>query len=172
MIPVPETEQRKSVVWLHGRVKTPPFTSSGRIEAGLLLGLLQAGERLSMPHSRPLPTITMKSKKRKALTTAGWRIGEAADFLGLTAEERQLVELRLTLALAIRRQRQASGLSQKQLGERLGTTQPRVAKIEVGAPDVSLDQLVRAYTAAGGRIECQPPRSPAMMKASRLKVAL
>ena len=116
--------------------------------------------------------MTMKSKKRKALTAAGWRAGEAADFLGLTAEERQLVELRLTLALAIRRQRQASGLSQKQLGERIGTTQPRVAKIEVGAPDVSLDQLVRAYTAAGGHIQCQPPRSLTTTKSSRLRVAL
>lgn len=116
--------------------------------------------------------MTMKSKKRKALTTAGWRVGEAADFLGLTADERQLVELRLTLALAIRHQRRASGLSQKQLGERIGTTQPRVAKIEVGAPDVSLDQLVRAYTAAGGRIQCQPPRPPIRTKSSRLRVAL
>jgi len=116
--------------------------------------------------------MTMTSKKRKALTAAGWRVGDAADFLGLTAEERQLVELRLTLALAIRRQRQASGLSQKQLGERIGTTQPRVAKIEVGAPDVSLDQLVRAYTAAGGRIQCQPPRSPVTTKSSRLRIAL
>ena len=57
MMKVSENEQRRPVVWLHGRVKTPPFTSSGRIEAGLLLGLLQAGERLSMPHSRPLPSI-------------------------------------------------------------------------------------------------------------------
>jgi len=40
MILVPENEQRKPVVWLHGRVKSPPFTSGGRIEAGLLLGLL------------------------------------------------------------------------------------------------------------------------------------
>ena len=57
MLSVPEGDHRKPVVWLHGRVKTPPFTPSGRIEAGLLLGLLQSGERLSPPHSRPLPTI-------------------------------------------------------------------------------------------------------------------
>jgi hypothetical protein len=36
MLPVSENEQRKPVVWLHGRIKTPPFTPSGRIEAGLL----------------------------------------------------------------------------------------------------------------------------------------
>jgi hypothetical protein len=32
------------------------------------------------------------------------------------------------------------------------TSQPRVAKIERAAPDVSLDQIVRAFTAAGGKL--------------------
>jgi hypothetical protein len=41
--------------------------------------------------------MTMTNKKRKALTAAGWRVGDAADFLGLTAEEQQLVEMRLTV---------------------------------------------------------------------------
>jgi len=57
MLPVPRIESRKPLVWLHGRVKTPPFTKQGRVEAGILLGLLQAGQKLSMPHSRPLPAI-------------------------------------------------------------------------------------------------------------------
>lgn len=70
----------------------------------------------------------------------------------MSDEERQLLEARVELALAIRRQREALHLSQKELGARLKTSQPRVAKIERAAPDVSLDQLVRAYTAAGGRI--------------------
>jgi predicted XRE-type DNA-binding protein len=175
MPPVSENEQRRPVVWLHGRVKTPPFTPSGRIEAGLASASAgkDSGPTTKRAAQRPGgDAMTMISKKRKALAAAGWRVGAAADFLGLTAEERQLVELRLTLACAIRRQRQASGLSQKQLGERIGTTQPRVAKIEVIAPDVSLDQFVRAYTAAGGRIECRPPRSPVTTKSSRLRVAL
>lgn len=30
---------RKPVVWLHGEVKTPPFTPAGRQEAGMLLRL-------------------------------------------------------------------------------------------------------------------------------------
>lgn len=37
---------RKPVVWLHGEVKTPPFTPEGRQEAGMLLRLLQEGERI------------------------------------------------------------------------------------------------------------------------------
>ena len=57
MLSVRQGESRKPLVWLHGRVKTPPFTKQGRVEAGILLGLLQAGETLSMPHSRPLPSI-------------------------------------------------------------------------------------------------------------------
>lgn len=45
---------RKNLRWLHGEIKTPPFTTEGRIEAGQLLGRLQEGESLGMPHSRPL----------------------------------------------------------------------------------------------------------------------
>ena len=94
----------------------------------------------------------MDAKKRKALEAAGWKAGDAADFLELNAEERQLLDTRVSLALAIRRQREAIELSQKELGARLNTSQPRIAKIERAASDVSLDQLVRAFTAAGGKI--------------------
>ena len=37
---------RKPVVWLHGEVKSPPFTATGRVEAGTLLRLVQEGESL------------------------------------------------------------------------------------------------------------------------------
>jgi len=47
----------KLIVWLHGEVKTPPFSPQGRVEAGYLLRLLQEGEHLSMPDSRPMPGI-------------------------------------------------------------------------------------------------------------------
>jgi phage-related protein len=36
-------------VWLHGEVKTPPFSQAGRIAAGVLLRRLQWGERLGLP---------------------------------------------------------------------------------------------------------------------------
>jgi len=94
----------------------------------------------------------MDSNKRKLLEAAGWSVGDAADFLGMNDEERQLLEARVELAGAIRRQRQLLHMSQKELGEKLKTSQPRVAKIERAASDVSLDQLVRALTAAGGKI--------------------
>ncbi len=47
----------KLLAWLHGEVKTPPFSKAARIEAGVLLRKLQRGERLSMPYSRPMPSI-------------------------------------------------------------------------------------------------------------------
>jgi len=47
----------KPLVWLHGEIKTPPFSKEARLEAGFLLGKLQGGENLSMPHSRPMPSI-------------------------------------------------------------------------------------------------------------------
>ena len=47
----------KPLVWLHGEVKTPPFTAEARVEAGFLLRRLQQGEVLGLPQSRPMPTV-------------------------------------------------------------------------------------------------------------------
>ena len=47
----------KPLAWLHGEIKTPPFSSQARIEAGYFLRRLQMGEKLSLPHSRPMPSI-------------------------------------------------------------------------------------------------------------------
>jgi phage-related protein len=49
--------KHKPLVWLSGEVKSPPFSAKGRVEAGYLLRLIQAGQNLSMPHSRPMPVI-------------------------------------------------------------------------------------------------------------------
>ena len=94
----------------------------------------------------------MDSAKRKRLEAAGWKAGDAADFLEMGDAERQVLDARVKLALAVRRQRQARHLSQKALGIKLGTSQPRVAKIERAASDVPLDQLMRAFAAVGGQI--------------------
>ena len=47
----------KPLVWLHGEIKTPPFGTTTRLEAGCLLRQLQQGAKLSMPLSRPMPSI-------------------------------------------------------------------------------------------------------------------
>ena len=47
----------KPLVWLHGEVKTPPFSEEAGFKAGTLLRRLQKGENLSMPQSRAMPSI-------------------------------------------------------------------------------------------------------------------
>ena len=47
----------KDLVWLHGTIKSPPFSKEARIEAGVLLRKLQQRAKLSLPHSRAMPSI-------------------------------------------------------------------------------------------------------------------
>ena len=65
----------KPLAWLEGKVKTPPFSSAARLEAGFLLRRLQSGERLSMPQSRPMPTIGPRCHELR-IVDAGktWRL--------------------------------------------------------------------------------------------------
>lgn len=48
---------RKPLAWLAGEIKTPPFSKRARQESGFLLGCLQDGVPLAMPHARPMPSI-------------------------------------------------------------------------------------------------------------------
>lgn len=50
----------KPLVWLHGEIKTPPFSQKARLEAGILLRLLQRGELIGLPRSRPMPTVARR----------------------------------------------------------------------------------------------------------------
>ena len=94
----------------------------------------------------------MDDRKRKALESAGYRVGDASEFLGLTVPERRLLDLRDALSEAVRRLRQEQGLTQRELAVRLGTGQARVARMELGLPGVGLDALFRALFTLGGGI--------------------
>lgn len=91
----------------------------------------------------------MDGKKRKRLEKAGWRVGNAADFLGLSEEETALVEMRLALSQSLKERRLASGVTQTTLAKQLGSSQSRVAKLEAADPSVSLELLIRALLAVG-----------------------
>ena len=68
-------DEDKPVVWLHGEIKTPPFSAEARIEAGCLLRRLQRGESLTLPHSRPLPVIGARCHELRVKDKgAEWRI--------------------------------------------------------------------------------------------------
>ena len=65
----------KPLVWLEGEVRTPPFSQAARIEAGFLLRQLQLGEKLGLPHSRPLSSIGRRCHElRIDDADATWRI--------------------------------------------------------------------------------------------------
>ena len=93
----------------------------------------------------------MDAAKRKRLRRAGWRVGDAQEFLGLSPAEAAIVEIRAALAVALRRERLARGLSQAALATRLGSSQSRVAKMEAGDGTVSLDLLIRSLLATGSK---------------------
>lgn len=65
----------KPLVWLHGEVKTPPFSPEARLEAGVLLRRLQQGESLGLPHSRPMPSVGARCHELRVNDQGvAWRI--------------------------------------------------------------------------------------------------
>ena len=91
----------------------------------------------------------MRANKRDKLTGRGWKVGSAADFLNLTAEEEALVNLRLKLAEGLKDRRVRKRLTQVELAKAVNSSQSRVAKMEAGDPTVSIDLLVRSLIALG-----------------------
>jgi phage-related protein len=65
----------RPLVWLHGEVKSPPFSREARIEAGYLLRRLQQGVLLAMPLARPMPLVGPRCHELR-IDDAGvtWRI--------------------------------------------------------------------------------------------------
>ena len=188
----------KPLVWLHGQIKTPPFSQEARIEAGYLLGRLQQGENLSLPaittdavdrttvpraprsrqgskladcvsHRRRRYCdlrslceddstdaterrrhVQEKAEALRQLGGAGWKVGTAAEFLGLNKQEAAFVEMKLALARCLHALRIRRKLSQSRVAELVGSSQSRVAKMESGDPSVSIDLLLRSVLAIGG----------------------
>jgi phage-related protein len=65
----------RTLVWLHGTVTSPPFSTSSRVEIGLLLRRLQRGESLAMPHSRAMPSIGARCHELRVVDgSASWRL--------------------------------------------------------------------------------------------------
>ena len=65
----------KPLVWLYGDVKTPPLSHEARLEMGFLLRLLQQGQSIGLPHSRPMPDIgTRCHELRVRDQNKNWRL--------------------------------------------------------------------------------------------------
>jgi phage-related protein len=68
-------KREKPLVWLEGEVKTPPFSSAARIEAGYLLRQLQQGIKLSLPQAWPMPSIGRRCLELRIIDERStWRI--------------------------------------------------------------------------------------------------
>ena len=91
----------------------------------------------------------MKAAKRKKLEANGWKVGGAADFLGMSDEEVAYIELKLKLASRLKAARIRRRLTQKEFARQIDSSQSRVAKMETGDPSVSLDLLIKSLLALG-----------------------
>lgn len=91
----------------------------------------------------------MNSTKKARLEAAGWKVGTADEFLGLSKEEANYIETKLALAQRLKARRIRRNLTQTTLARRIGSSQSRVAKMEAGDASVSLDLLVRSFFATG-----------------------
>jgi hypothetical protein len=61
----------------------------------------------------------MDIRKKKKLEDAGWKVGDAKDFLGLNPSEVEYIGLKLSLANDLVKTRKARKLTQIQLAQKL-----------------------------------------------------
>jgi predicted XRE-type DNA-binding protein len=95
----------------------------------------------------------MDKRKKKVLKSKGYKVGSVEEFLGLSSEESEYIELKLALSDALTKRRKKSNLTQAQLAKMLKSSQSRVAKMEKGDPSVSIDLLVKSLLAMGANKE-------------------
>lgn len=90
----------------------------------------------------------MEEAKRQRLEAQGWKIGDATEFLGLSPEEATLIEIKVALSQVLKTRREKR-MTQTELAQRIGSSQPRIAKAEASDSSVSMDLLIRAILATG-----------------------
>ena len=91
----------------------------------------------------------MKASKQRKLESAGWKVSSTQEFLDLTDEEIEFVEMKLALSKKVKEQRTKKKLSQIELAKLIGSSQSRVAKMEAGDPSVSVDLLLKVLLSLG-----------------------
>ncbi len=91
----------------------------------------------------------MKASKQKKIEAAGWKVGSASEFLELSDAEEMLVNMKLSLAANVKTMRQQVKMTQQELAKRIGSSQSRVAKMEVADGSVSMELFVRSLASLG-----------------------
>ena len=91
----------------------------------------------------------MKQVKRKKLTELGYRVTDTQEFLELSDDEMALIDLKISLIEKLKKTRSQKKVTQHQLARLMHSSQPRIAMLESGRSDVSLDLICRALFALG-----------------------
>lgn len=91
----------------------------------------------------------MDKSTRESLQKHGYKIGDAADFLGLSTEEAAFVEMKASLAQFLSEKRKSNRLTQIEFAKMIRSSQSRVAKMEKGEPSVTIDLILRSLIALG-----------------------
>jgi len=95
----------------------------------------------------------MNSKRRKELEAKGWKFGGVEDFLGLTEEELEYIEVKITLSEMVKDYQEKKGLTQIAAAEILKSSQSRLSKIETADATVSIDLQIKSPLALGATIQ-------------------
>jgi DNA-binding XRE family transcriptional regulator len=91
----------------------------------------------------------MKKTKSAKLERVGYRLTNAQEFLGLSVQEMAVIDLKISLIQKLKEVRRTSGITQKELAKIIKSSQSRVAMLENGASDVSLELICKALFALG-----------------------
>ena len=89
----------------------------------------------------------MKKEKIKNLEKRGWKVGSVSDFLKLSREEEEYIEMKVALSSYFQQLRKEKTSPRCRLQKK--SSQSRVAKIERAETSVSLDLIVRSIIALG-----------------------
>ena len=92
---------------------------------------------------------SLNEKRLEELESRGFRHTTVGEWLDLSSAQVEMIEVRVALAMTLRRLRESRKMTQVDLARLLGTSQPRVSKMETGDPSVTIDLLIRALLALG-----------------------
>jgi DNA-binding XRE family transcriptional regulator len=91
----------------------------------------------------------MRSTKRTKLEKGGYRLTDTKELLNLSTDEIALIDLKISLIKRLREARTTAGLTQKELAKLMNSSQSRIAMLEGGSPDISLELICRALFSLG-----------------------
>ena len=91
----------------------------------------------------------MRKAKRERLERAGYKLTDTQKFLNFSEEEMSVIDLKISLIQKLRDVRKSAGVTQKQLAKLMKSSQSRVAMLESGSSDASLELICKALFTLG-----------------------